>query len=162
MRIIKTQAAALLLATGILGAAGLPARADVCDQLANRIAQLQAEEDNTLARMGDTRSYSTTDGGRIDPLAGSTREQRALLQMYNGTLTQIRAKRASYERQYAKKNCGEYQAQRNAANQAATNAALGAIGFGIMSGAMSGGYRGGYGGRSGYSSGSSSGSYRRY
>ncbi len=170
----KTRQRALLAGALAIGAVALiggsmPAYADVCDQLAAWIAQLQSEEEGVLQRMMSQGSYNI-DGRQTAAATASNRQQQALLLMHEGSLRQIRAKRASYERQYAKKNCGEYQAQRDAARSAATGAALGAIGFGIMSGAMGGGYRGGYrgssggygsSGRSGYGSSGGSG-YRRY
>jgi hypothetical protein len=152
---------------------GLPAYANVCDQLAARIAQLVAEEDAELAGgsiyVPDERSLEGIRRGTLEEsLTAPTGMQRESLRGTASSVRRLRAQRASYERQYAKKNCGEYRAQRDAAAAAATGAALGAIGFGIMSGAMSGGYRGSSGGssyrsgssgRSSYPSGSS---YRRY
>ncbi len=147
---------------------GVPAYADICDHLAAKIAQLRAEEANVLPDMERQFGGSYLSGDPDYPVATAPGQyQRRALRSFDRQLVILRKQRALYEREYAKKHCGEYRAQRDAAAAAATGAALGAIGFGIMSGAMSSGYRGGYrsggsSGRSGYPSGGSGGSYRRY
>jgi hypothetical protein len=113
------------------------ASADICAQLAARIADLRAEEDTILGTAPNQQVFDVADIGRIpteDALTGSGTAQIRTLRLNQARLRQVQQRRASYERQLARKCREQIRAERVAAEQRAAIAAQQAIGatLGVM------------------------------